>query len=183
MIPGTGNLTAGYIDKSRLLVTLLLWSKGTLLVKKNVFFRALPNFLHFTFAFWHLTFKFAFQYLILTLAFQHLTLFHNWHMPFYNLRLTFYFCLLTFDIILHLPFDFWHLPFDFWHLTFETTWHHTLTWYWHKPSSFSLMDSEFILAIWKRSVSQSVNNIDLRSSSFMYNGIIIIHVRCILSSS
>ena len=59
----------------------------------------------------------------------------------------------------HLTSDIWHLTFGIWHLVFdsEITWHDTLKLYWHRLTSFSLMDSEVILAIWKRLLGQSVS--------------------------
>ena len=76
---------------------------------------------------------------------------------------------LIYHDIWHLTYDIWHMTFDIWHLTYDI-WHMTFDmaegtdstdtyyfWHWHKFIKFSLMDSEFILAIWKyQSVSQSV---------------------------
>ena len=60
----------------------------------------------------------------------------------------------------------WHLTFDIWYFTFDIEITEMILG--QTYLIFMMMDSEVILAIWKRLVSQPVNNINLQSDQWVH---------------
>ena len=106
-----------------------------------------------------------FEIWYLTFYFWHLTFDIYWDLT-RSTDLSFYIWYLTcHGIPWHsMTFDIWHLTCDIWH-----DWRHWCSWYWHNPISFSLMDSQGLSAIFKKGLTDSLNNIGLRDASASKN--------------